>query len=181
MHASALPGPFDLPVELAEFSGFAFFEEIGWRGYLLPLVRAASPRRPAAAPFVVALLHGIYHLPVVFLVAGAYLTEGNRWLTVPVFLAVLTAGGGVYGWLRDRSGSVWPVVIAHAAIDLGFDVVESVWTPDSDTVALIGRETGVATLAFLLLAVAVLYSRPTRRTDSAGGAEVRPEPVPARP
>jgi membrane protease YdiL (CAAX protease family) len=36
---------------------------------------------------------------------------------VPLFLAVLTAAGVLYGYLRDASGSLWPVVIAHGTFN----------------------------------------------------------------
>lgn len=172
-HPSALPSIPEAAFELVVLSGFAFFEEIGWRGYFLPLL---STRRPGTASFAVGLLHGIYHLPVVFLVPGAYLTEGNRWITVPMFLAVMSTAGGLYGWLRLHSGSVWTAVIAHGAVNLGLDVIENGWTPTSGTVALIGRETGVATLGFLLLAAVVLYARPA---PSPRGATTRGLSVPA--
>ncbi|CUR58307.1 hypothetical protein NOCA2490033 [metagenome] len=32
----------------------------------------------------------------------------------PVVLLSLTSAGVFYAWLKDRSGSVWPVAFAHA-------------------------------------------------------------------
>ncbi|WP_460491299.1 CPBP family glutamic-type intramembrane protease [Dactylosporangium cerinum] len=89
-------------------------EEIGWRGYLLPLVREIWPRGGA---LVVGFLHGVWHLPL-FLLTG-YLAgiPGSPFVIIPVFLVTLTATGAVYAWLRDRSGSVWSVVLMHQAFN----------------------------------------------------------------
>ena len=153
---SALPSPVDLVIELVVLGLFAFCEEIGWRGYLLPLVSRGRLR----ASFGVGLLHGLFHLPVVFVVPGAYLTESSRWVMVPLFLVVMTVAGGVYGWLRERSGSVWPAVVTHAVFNLTVNVITDVWTTSSRTVALVGRETGLATLTLLVVAAVVLCTRP---------------------
>ena len=164
---SSWPAPaefaFEVVADLVIISGFAFFEEIGWRGYLLPLVNG----RFAAAK--VGFLHGLWHLPIVFLVAGAYLTEGNRWLTVPLFLAVLTTAGVLYGWLRERSGSVWPAVLVHGAFNLALGyIADTVVTHDLPSVSLIGRETGVATLGALVLLT--LWVHQKRRSSARASA-----------
>lgn len=156
LDSSAFPSAVDLLIGLAVLIVFSFFEEIGWRGYMLPLVSRHEGPRPA---MVVGFLHGLWHLPIVFIVSGAYLTEGNRWLTVPVFLAVLTTAGALYGWLRYRSGSVWPAVITHAVFNLAVGIIADAWTTTRpDTVALVGRETGIATLGFLVLAAIAFYA-----------------------
>lgn len=164
---SQLPGAVDLILNLVILLVFCFFEEIGWRGYLLPLL--SRDRRPGPA-LVVGFLHGLWHLPIVFLVTGAYLTEGNRWLTVPIFLAILTAAGSLYGWLRDSSDSVWPAVITHAAFNLVLGVIADIWTTtEPGTVALVGRETGIATLGALVIAAVVVHSRASKRSIIAPG------------
>jgi hypothetical protein len=96
----------DVPVMLV----FVLFEEIGWRGYLGPLLAADGRRAPHLRT---GLLHGIWHLPLVFLATDGYLTEGNRWIIVPIFLADFTCAGQLYGWLRQVSGSVYPAVLTH--------------------------------------------------------------------
>ena len=51
------------------------------------------------------------------LLTTAYNPAGNRLITVPLFLAVLTGAGVLYGYLRDMSGSLWPVIIAHGTFN----------------------------------------------------------------
>jgi len=153
----------DIPVMLV----FVLFEEIGWRGYLGPLLAADGRRAPHLRT---GLLHGIWHLPIVFLATGAYLTEGNRWVIVPVFLAVLTCAGQLYGWLRQVTGSIYPAVLMHSAFNTGLSIaVYGTATADPDTVAAVGREAGIVTL--VLIAGAALWAA-TWRTGT-------PAPAPA--
>jgi hypothetical protein len=72
-----------LVIVIASF--FAFFEEIGWRGYMLPKLETGYPR---LAPALVGFLHGVWHLPLMLLTT-AYNRVGNRFIVVPLFLGVL--------------------------------------------------------------------------------------------
>jgi uncharacterized protein len=158
---------------------FVLGEEIGWRGYLGPLLSASG--RTRAAHLLTGLLHGIWHLPLVFLATDSYLTEGNLWIIVPIFLAVLTCAGQFYGWLRDSTGSVYPAVLAHVAFNSGLGlVVASTATANPDAVAALGREAGIVTLVVLVAAVLWVTTRQAggRRSGAAvaGGAEA-PEPA----
>jgi membrane protease YdiL (CAAX protease family) len=151
----------------------AFFEEIGWRGYLSPLMDQRGGR---AAQLQVGLLHGIWHLPLVFLATDGYLTEGNRWVIVPIFLGVLTASGPLYGWLRRTSGSVWPAVVTHGVFNWALLLASTLAvTSHPDTVAALGREAGIVTL--VALAGATLWF--TTRSDSTTSSETGAEAVPA--
>jgi membrane protease YdiL (CAAX protease family) len=155
----------DLPFLLI----FCLFEEIGWRGYLGPLLAAGGRR---TAHLLTGLLHGIWHLPLVFLATDAYLTEGNLWIIIPGFLGVMTCAGQLYGWLRQTTGSVYPAALTHAAFNFGLGIaVLSVSTGNPDAVAALGREAGIVTL--VLLAAAALWVS-TWRTR----ADVRTLPEP---
>lgn len=139
-------------------------EEIGWRGYLGPLLATSSVRAPR---LLTGFLHGVWHLPLVFLATDGYLTEGNRWIIVPIFLAVLTCAGQLYGWLRDATGSVYPAVLAHAAFNLGLGiVVSSTATANPDMVAALGREAGIVTLIVAAVAVVWVTTRQPRSQPS---------------
>jgi membrane protease YdiL (CAAX protease family) len=169
---SAFPNVPDLAIQLVIVGLFSLAEEIGWRGYLLPLVEQGWPGSRTLAAARVGFLHGLWHLPVALVVSGAYLTDGPRWLTVPLFLAVLTTAGVLYGWLRDRSGSVWPAAVTHTVFNVTLGIIFNVFPSDDlDTVVLVGRETGIATLGLLVLAAAFLT---TRRTPAPLAAEPAP-------
>jgi uncharacterized protein len=156
----------DLPVMLV----FVLFEEIGWRGYLGPLLAADGRRAPHLRT---GLLHGIWHLPLVFLATDGYLTEGNRWIIVPIFLAVITCAGQLYGWLRQVSGSVYPAVLTHTAFNMGLTVaVFSATTTNPDAVAALGREAGIVTL--VVVAAAALWVSTWRTSTPAASPVVAP-------
>ena len=54
----------NLAIKIVIISFFAFFEEIGWRGYMLPKLATGYPR---LAPALVGFLHGVWHLPLMLL------------------------------------------------------------------------------------------------------------------
>ena len=85
-------------------------EEIAFRGYLQSTL--LSRRRPALAVGAGALLFAIIHLD-------------------PVRFPALIVLGAVFGWLRLRSGSVWPAVAAHAANNGLVSIVALAARPDA--------------------------------------------------
>ena len=92
-------------------------EEIGWRGFMLPRVAELTTRRRAA--LVTGFIHGCFHLPLI-VICTTYDVEGSRWIAAPVAVATITAAGVFYAWLRDRSGSIWPVGLAHTFANTTF-------------------------------------------------------------
>ena len=153
----------NLAINIVIISFFAFFEEIGWRGYLLPKLATGYPR---LAPALVGFLHGVWHLPLMLLTT-AYNPVGNRLIVVPLFLAVLTVAGILYGYLRNESGSLWPVVIAHGTFNAVLGVLAGAVVADNPTtVAYLTGETGVFTLLALVILTWVLMRRPaTQKAD----------------
>ena len=132
-------------------------EEIGWRGYLLPRVQQLTTRRRAAV--VTGLCHGVFHLPLI-LIATTYDPHGSRWLVAPVAVLTIAAGGVFYAYLRDRSDSIWPVAIAHNAANTLFTIgAASVVARSEAELAYVAGETGLATLASVVIVAAILLAR----------------------
>lgn len=147
---------FRLAVGLATMTLIAMAEEIGWRSYLLPRMQELLPRRRAA--IVVGFCHGLFHLPLI-LFTSTYDSVGSRWVVAPMVVLSLTSAGVFYAWLKDRSGSVWPVAIGHTFANLTFDwgfAALATTTPAS--LAFVAGETGVATLAVAVVLAAVLLT-----------------------
>jgi membrane protease YdiL (CAAX protease family) len=90
---------------------FAFGEELGWRGWLLPSLR---PLGTWPALLISGTIWGIWHSPLILL--------GYNFAQPNLYGVALMVGGCVFygvliGWLRLRSGSVWPSVFAHGAFN----------------------------------------------------------------
>ena len=118
-------------------------EEIGFRGYLLPRLRELGSTK---AVVISGFLHGTWHLPLILL-TSFYLTEGNRLLTIPLFLMLLTAAGVMYGVLRLTTDSLWPSVILHAAFNAFLGLFTTLTVARSPLTIYIIGESGVLTVA----------------------------------
>lgn len=90
---------------------FAFGEEWGWRGYLL---QKLLPLGQWPALLISGAVWGLWHLPVILLGYNYPLYPHAGWLFMLVFCMLL---GILFGWTRLASGSIWPAVIAHGALN----------------------------------------------------------------
>lgn len=145
-----------LVVMLAIWTLFAMQEEIGWRSYLLPRMQMLMARRHAA--IAVGLVHGLFHLPLI-LFTSTYDSVGSRWVVAPVVVLSLTSAGVFYAWLKDRSGSVWPVAFAHATVNVFIDGSGLIVILTPVALAYTATESGLATFAAISTISALLLVR----------------------
>jgi membrane protease YdiL (CAAX protease family) len=94
----------------------AFAEEIGWRGYLQPRLAFLGQR---TAMLVIGLVWICWHLPYILLTPD-YHSDGNRVVVLGLFACSVIAFSFLFGYLRTRSDSVWPAVLAHFAHNATF-------------------------------------------------------------
>jgi uncharacterized protein len=147
----------DLLFLLVVFSVVFLGEEIGWRGFLLPRLAEALLFRQAA--LLTGLLHGIFHSPL-YLLTSSYMTAGSRWIVVPLAMVAFTFGGVFYAWLKQTTGSVWPVAVGHNSFNAFFETLGSVTVASSPAaLAYLTNETGVVTVALIVLAASYLLAR----------------------
>jgi membrane protease YdiL (CAAX protease family) len=144
---------------------YSLGEELGWSGYLLPRLARLGHER---AGVLRGLLHALWHFPLIFLTT-TYLTHGDRFITVPLFVVTLTCAGLAYGYFRFSTESVWPCALAHAAFNnlaSAFDSLSDQSSPT--TMAYLVGEGGVlmAAGAVVLAAWAVWRMRVHRRSLS---------------
>lgn len=92
--------------------GTVVFEETIFRGVLLALLLRRCPRR--AAVLVSSVIFGLWHL-VPALSAADGKAAAAALGTVVGTVAVTTAAGVIFAWLRLRSGSLAAPILAHVA------------------------------------------------------------------
>lgn len=88
---------------------FAFFEEVGWRGYLAPKVYGLNDRLLGHA--LVGVIWASWHFPYLREL-WAHTSEGLVTL-LPRFILGSIVFAVVYGEIRIRTASVWPAVLMH--------------------------------------------------------------------
>ena len=104
----------NIVVGLVANSTLAFFEEVGWRAWMLPrLMGCMSVRR---AVTVSAFIWAFWHTP--FALGGIHHLPGIPVVLVVLTLPILIIGEGlVIGWLWVRTESIWIVALAHGALN----------------------------------------------------------------
>lgn len=90
----------------------SFGEEIGWRGYML--TRLFDAKVPAPI-FWNGLIWGLWHVPFVLMLSSNRNLLERRSISLYFFVAGTIALAYLFSYLRMRSGSIWPVVLAHAS------------------------------------------------------------------
>ncbi|WP_259607586.1 MULTISPECIES: CPBP family intramembrane glutamic endopeptidase [Microbacterium] len=145
-----------IPVATLVNSLFAFGEELGWRGWLLPALR---PLGTWPARLISGVIWGVWHSPVILLGYNFARTDVTG---VLFMIGGCLAWGVLLGWLRLRSGSVWPAVLAHGALNAsgGLILLVAAGRPD---LALAGPLGVAGWIVCGLLAVVLVLTGQFRR------------------
>jgi membrane protease YdiL (CAAX protease family) len=144
-------------------SVLAFFEEVGWRAWLLP--RLAERGGARSAVVITSIIWAVWHVP--FQLSGIQHIDGVS----PVHLALtlpfgIFATGLVLGWFWVKTESIWIVTLAHGALNswsqYAFKYMTFVRAPDS----VVGAAGGLAVLVLgaLLLTGGFTAPRSTSHT-----------------
>jgi membrane protease YdiL (CAAX protease family) len=133
-------------------------EEIGWRGYMLTrLVDAGLPK-----PILTSgLIWGLWHVPLIL--GGVYLVGPPRLLAAGLWMITATAFSFVFARLRLETGSVWPAITLHSALNA---TIQAVFDPASSGARAelwIGESGILVALTMIVAAVLFSYGRWTMR------------------
>ena len=133
---------------------FAFGEEFGWRGYMLPKLRPLGARRAMLAS---GAIWGVWHWPVILMGHNYGLSyPGAPWLGLLAMVWMTFVLGTFLNWLTLHSRSVWPATIAHGAVNgiAGLPVLFLAQQPNmviGPTLAGVLGSIGFAALALYLM------------------------------
>ncbi|MGE0207174.1 MAG: CPBP family intramembrane glutamic endopeptidase [Candidatus Babeliales bacterium] len=126
---------------------FAFFEEIGWRGYLLKKINQRYSMSILKKSSIVGLLWGLWHIPL-------YIISPTEPVRIVIFLCNVVLIAIPYTWLYEGEYSVWPTTIAHALHNTLFNVVLSAITlHSSSSLWLYGEEGLLVTGVYSILII----------------------------
>ena len=149
---------------------FALGEEIGWRGFLYPQLKARFGRKKAW--LFGGVIWGAWHWPLIWLIGYEYgAAAGNPagYVGFPVtgmlLFCVFTAGWGIlHDWLYERSGSIWIPSLLHGALNAAATLPLSVCLANTGSARLLGPAPNgiVAGLPYLAAAV-LIYRRSSRK------------------
>jgi membrane protease YdiL (CAAX protease family) len=97
-------------------AGHSLLEEYYWRWFVFGGLRQLLPLAPAMALSSLAFM--AHHVVVLYV----YL-PGRFFEAVLPFSLAIAAGGGVWAWLYERSGTIWSPWLSHLLVDAGIFVI----------------------------------------------------------
>jgi len=130
------------------FIPLAIYEEIGWRGYLQgELTKRIGPR---TAVFAVGVIWAIWHFGQLF--TGQLFSSGNFAVNAILFIISALLISVVLGFSRYVSGSVWPAIVGHAAINYVQEIGNAMFANASSIFTYVS-----GAVSFVLLAALAWY------------------------
>ena len=148
----------------------ALGEEVGWRGFLYPQLKARFGLRHGR--LLGGAIWGAWHWPLIWLIGYEYgAATGNAagYFGFPVvgmlLFCVITVGWGIlHDWLYERTGSIWVPSLFHGAINAAVTLPLSMCLTDTGTARLLGPAPMglIAGLPFLIAAAAVFLHEKDR-------------------
>jgi membrane protease YdiL (CAAX protease family) len=101
-------------VGLLAVSVLAFFEEIGWRVWLLPrLIKVFNVK---AGVLIGAIIWAAWHIP--YVLGGIHQIQGVSMITVVIVYPLGTIGAGIIiSWIWLRTQSIWLICLTHGALN----------------------------------------------------------------
>jgi membrane protease YdiL (CAAX protease family) len=136
-------------------------EEFGWRSYLQ--IRLLN-QRPLLAAIATGVIWGLWHYPIIALGYERYENPLVGLLIFPVLTILLSL---IFGWLRLKTGSIWPSSLAHAATNSVGGSLSALLFVGGASLSLVGYTGILAWIPLGALCVWIVLS-----------GQLKPEPAP---
>ena len=132
----------------------AFGEEVGWRGFMYPIMHKLWGWKKAI--IISGGIWALWHLPLV--ISGVYLPGTILAYRIPAFVIEVFALTVIITWLRMKSNSVWPAIVFHAAHNYFDQIILQSLTNNPKSVYFVG-ETGFITIIFTVIVAVIILIR----------------------
>jgi len=129
-------------------------EEIGWRGFLVPVLMQRLDF--TGVVLLSGVIWALWHYPLILF--GPYSSQAPKWAAILCFTIMIVATGAMAAWLRLKTGSVWPAAMLHACHNAVIQWLFDSMTSETGRAALFAGEFGVA-----LAVSSVLFAIPLWR------------------
>ena len=138
----------------------ALGEELGWRGFLYPQLKARFGRKTGW--LLGGVIWGAWHWPLIWLTGYEYGTDyfGFPVVGMLLFCIITVAWGVLHDWLYEKSGSIWVPALFHGAINAAV-IPLMVCRTDTGAARLLGPISNglLAGLPFLIAAAVVFFRK----------------------
>jgi membrane protease YdiL (CAAX protease family) len=127
-------------------------EEIGWRGYALPLM--SKKIGLAKAGILLGIIWAIWHLPLFYIAAADTYNQ-----SFPLYLLQVTGLSVIMAWLFWKvDGNLLPLMVFHAAINNTKDIVPSASKASASPFTFNGSPIGWITVVLIwVVSVYLIY------------------------
>lgn len=149
--------PLLLTVGMISGLTWALGEELGWRGFLFP--RLIERFGFNGACLAGGLIWAVWHYPM--LLWSDYNAGTSAAFALPCFTLSVIAMSFVAGWLRLRTGSIWPPTLLHASHNLFVQAVFDPMTANTGSARLLTTEFGAGLTVTITITALLLCARRT--------------------
>ena len=132
----------------------AFGEEVGWRGFMYPIMDRLWDRKKAV--IISGGIWAIWHLPLV--ITGLYLPDTIMIYRILAFIVEVFSVTVIITWIRIKSNSVWTAILFHTIHNYLDQVVLHSLTNHVKSAYFVG-ETGCITIAITALIAFLILIR----------------------
>jgi membrane protease YdiL (CAAX protease family) len=133
----------------------ALGEEIGWRGFLLP--RLAARMGFTIGCLTSGIVWAVWHYPG--LLWAGYDAGTSKPYELACFTAMIVSLSFILGWLRLKSGSLWPCAVLHASHNLFIQAIFDGMTASKGDAAWLTTEFGLGLAVTTMIVAVYLWTR----------------------